>query len=202
MSRTEYLSQLKERLIQEEIPNADQMIEYYAEMIDDRMEDGMTEEEAVSSMESIESIVSQAKIDRPITSLMTARVKESHDNAKKKGKGGLWMVLAILGFPVWFPLLTAFSVVVLALYIVLWAVVVALFAVEFSFGIAAIACIVGGFGLLLGLIPFATALAAWGCAMVLIGLFILLWKPVCKLAEGLIALIRISFRKIKGVFIR
>ena len=202
MSREEYLSRLRQGLTECGIPNVDQMIDFYAELIDDRMEDGMTEEEAVASMESIDSIVNQAKADRPITELVTARMKESHESAKEKGHGTMWMVLAIIGFPVWFPLLVAFFVILLAVYVSLWAVVIVLYAVEFAFGICAAAFFVAGFGVLFGWIPFVTTLALWGSALIAAGLFLLLWKPIFKLAGCLIRLIRATFRKIKGVFAR
>ena len=200
MSKEAYLDLLNQKLLDNEIPGADQMVDFYAEMIEDRMEDGMTEEEAVATMEDVDSIVEHAKADRPITELVTARVKESHENAVKKGHGTLWMVLAIIGFPVWFPLMVAFFAVLLSVYIVLWAVVGTLYVVEFAFGISAAACFVFGFGVLFGWIPIATTLVGWGLALVLGGLFLLLWHPICALAGALIRLIKATFRKIKGVF--
>ena len=59
------------------------MIEFYAEMIDDRMEDGMSEEEAVAAMEDIDRVIAQAKLDRPLPALMLDKVKESHEKANE-----------------------------------------------------------------------------------------------------------------------
>ena len=106
----------------------------------------------------------------------------------------------IIGFPVWFPLMVAFFAVLLSVYIVLWAVVGTLYVVEFAFGISAAACFVFGFGVLFGWIPIATTLVGWGLALVLGGLFLLLWHPICALAGALIRLIKATFRKIKGMF--
>lgn len=202
MSREEYLGRLRQKLFENGIRNPDQMVEFYAEMIDDRMEDGMSEEAAVASMEPADSVAEHAKLDQPITALVTERMKESHEDAKKKGNGALWMTLVILGFPVWFPLITAFFVVLLAVYIVLWAVVISLFAVEAAFVISAAGCIVGGFGVIFGWIPLGTAVAAWGIALILIGLALLLYGPVVIMARWLVRLIRRTFRKVKGLFVR
>lgn len=202
MRKEAYLDLLRMKLMEADIPGMDQMVDFYAEMIDDRMEDGMMEEEAVASMENIDSIVSQARADRPITDLVTARMKESHEAAKKKGHGTRWMVLAIIGFPVWFPLLVAFFAVLLAVYVSLWAVVIALYAVEFALGIGAAALFVGGFGVLFGWIPFVTAMAGWGIALMAAGLFLLLWRPISRLAGLLIRVIKATFRKIKGIFVK
>ena len=202
MRKEAYLDLLRVKLMEADIPGIDQMVDFYAEMIDDRMEDGMTEEEAVASMENIDTIVSQAQADRPITDLVTARMKESHEAAKKEGHGTRWMVLAIIGFPVWFPLLVAFFAVLLAVYVSLWAVVIALYAVEFALGIGAAALFVGGFGVLFGWIPFVTFMAGWGIALMAAGLFLLLWKPISRLAGLLIRVIKATFRKIKGIFVK
>ena len=202
MRKEAYLDLLRMKLMEADIPGIDQMVDFYAEMIDDRMEDGMMEEEAVASMENIDSIVSQARADRPITDLVTARMKESHEAAKKEGHGTRWMVLAIIGFPVWFPLLVAFFAVLLAVYVSLWAVVIAMYAVEFALGIGAAALFVGGFGVLFGWIPFVTFMAGWGIALMAAGLFLLLWKPISSLAGLLIRVIKATFRKIKGIFVK
>lgn len=202
MSRDEYLNLLRQRLAEEEIPGAEQMVSFYAEMIDDRMEDGLPEEEAVASMETVEAVVEQAKLDRPITALVTSKMKESHEQAKKSGRGGLWLALVILGFPVWFPLLVAFFVVVLALCIVLWAVIISLFAVNISLGVAAAACFIGAFSVLIGWIPAGTAVAAVGCALILAGLCTLLWSPVVALAKAIMRLMGTMLRKVKGIFVK
>lgn len=202
MRKEAYLDLLRMKLMEADIPGIDQMVDFYAEMIDDRMEDGMMEEEAVASMENIDSIVSQARADRPITDLVTARMKESHEAAKKEGHGTRWMVLAIIGFPVWFPLLVAFFAVLLAVYVSLWAVVIALYAALFALGIGAAVLFAGGFGALFGWIPFVTVMAGWGIALMAAGLFLLLWKPVSRLAGLLIHVIKATLRKIKGGFVK
>ena len=140
MLRDEYISVLRTRLKENEIPNADGMIEFYEEMIADRMEDGMSEEEAVAAMEDIDHVVAQAKLDRPLPALMLDKVKESREKANERSKGGLWIALAIVGFPVWFPLMVAAGAIVFALYIVAWALIVSLWAIE----VALWACVLGG----------------------------------------------------------
>ena len=200
MSKEEYLARLQQALAENSISGADQMIEFYGEMIDDRMEEGMTEEEAVASMENVYTVAEQAKIDQPITTLVTTKVRKSHEKAKKEGRGTLWTVLVIIGSPVWVPLLAAFFIILLSLYVAMWAIVAALFVVEIALGASAVACFIGGFTVLFGWIPFATTIAAWGCALILGGLCILLWKPVRRLAVWLAHLIKDISWKIKRVF--
>ena len=59
MTRKEFLTELDRRLSPLPRHEAEEHINYYAEMLADRMEEGMTEEEAVRSMESIDTIASR-----------------------------------------------------------------------------------------------------------------------------------------------
>lgn len=52
MTRVEFLTELDQRLSTLSKEQADEYLVYYAEMLADRMEDGMSEEEAVASLES------------------------------------------------------------------------------------------------------------------------------------------------------
>lgn len=56
MTRVEFLTQLDHQLSALSKEQADEYLNYYAEMLADRMEDGMSEEEAVASMERVEVI--------------------------------------------------------------------------------------------------------------------------------------------------
>ncbi|NMC56598.1 MAG: hypothetical protein GYA50_05195, partial [Eubacteriaceae bacterium] len=94
-------------------------LSFYTESIDDRMEDGMSEEEAVSRLGDIDTIAKEIRADLPITTLIGKKVKQSRDKASNKT---LWIVLAICGIPFWLPIAAAFAVTVLAVYFSIWAV--------------------------------------------------------------------------------
>ena len=79
-----------------------QSIAYFKEMIDDRIEEGMTEEEAVSDMGNIDKIAK--------------RLLAEHQSLVEKVKGKIlpkrrlatWeIILLVLGFPIWGSLLLA-----------------------------------------------------------------------------------------------
>ena len=59
MTRIEFLTELDRRL--EVLPReeADRHLSYYAEILADRTEDGMTDEEAVASLESLDTITNR-----------------------------------------------------------------------------------------------------------------------------------------------
>ncbi|MBO4266152.1 MAG: DUF1700 domain-containing protein [Lachnospiraceae bacterium] len=202
MRREEYLSELRDKLSKNNIQGIDAMIEFYDEAIEDRIEDGMSEEDAVAAMEDTDSIVKAAKLDKPIASLMADKVKEKHKEASSSGRGTLFWVLAIAGFPIWFPLLIAFFAIIFSLYISMWSVVISIYAVELSFGVASIASLFGCATFFMGQIPFATALAFLGSACFFAGLTIILWKPIVALTKWMIKLIKAVFRAIKSMFVK
>ena len=138
MTKEDFLILLKENLSDLPEAEADKAIAFYNESIDDRIEDGLSEEEAVSSLGKMEEVIEGIRSNLPLAVLIGKRVKESHNKADNKT---LWMVLAVCGFPLWLPLAIAFAAVILAVYVSLWAVIISLYAVVFSFGLAA----VGGF---------------------------------------------------------
>lgn len=202
MSKEEYLNELKEKLTENNIPGIDAMLDFYDEAISDRIEDGMGEDDAVAAMEDTDSIVKAAKLDKPLTSLMADKVKETHKEASENGHGALFVILAIVGFPIWFPLLVSFLAIIFALYISMWAVVVSIYAVELSFAITAAVSLLGCFTFAMGQIPFPTAIGLLGCACLFGGLTLIMWKPIVAITRWMIKLIKAVFRGIKSIFVK
>ena len=95
MDRYEVLYELKSKLAQLPEIEIEKHLSYYEEMIDDRIEDGMTEEEAVASLEDVSVIAERILMDTPITTLVKTKVKP------KKGWTATAIVLAIIGSPIW-----------------------------------------------------------------------------------------------------
>ena len=56
MTKTEFLEQLKNSLTGLSEEDIKKSVDYYEEMIDDRMEDGIAEEEAVGGLGTVEEI--------------------------------------------------------------------------------------------------------------------------------------------------
>lgn len=128
MKKNEFLAELKERLAGLSEADLNQSLDYYTEMIEDRMEDGRSEEEAVKEVGTPAEIAEDILKEMPLAKLVKARVKPNR-------KMAAWeIVLLILGSPVWVSLLLALFAVVLSLYIALWSVVISLWAVEVALG--------------------------------------------------------------------
>ena len=127
MNKQEFLAELQNALCGLPQKDMEERLSFYGEMIDDRMEEGLTEEAAVAGVGSIEEIVSQTVADIPLTRLVKEKIKP------KRTLRGWEIVLIVLGFPLWFPLLIAAGAVLLSVYAVIWSVDVSLWAVDLSF---------------------------------------------------------------------
>ena len=122
MNKAEFLDALRKALSGLPKDEAEQRIEFYAEMIDDRIEDGLSEEEAVMDIGNIDDIADQITADIPLGKIVKERIKP------KKKLSGWNLTLIILGFPVWLPILAAVFAVVIAVYACIWAVDISLWA--------------------------------------------------------------------------
>lgn len=195
MNKLEFLHELEEGL--KGLPNEDRKksLEYYFEIIDDRMDEGLSEEEAVAACGDPRQIAEQIIMDTPMAKL----VKEKHKSRRRMRP---WeIVLLILGFPLWFCLLVAVFCILLAVSIVLWVVVGCIF-------VAGIACGAVGFALsVMAIVSFVTGnylpgLCFLGCAMICAGLAILFFLLGRLCGKGVAQLHKLTFRGIKRCFIR
>ena len=178
MTKSEFLIILKKNLIS--LPEQDRRktIQYYAEMIDDRIEEGFSEEDAVEQIGPVYELIAQIKSDYGETT--SVNTSEPNRKQHKKSVNIGVMILLILGFPLWFSLLMAVFSVLLALCVSLWSCIIALWSVFVSF----IACSVGG--IILGVIfnmlmRFVSGTAMIGAGIILSGLTIFTFYA-CKAA--------------------
>ena len=114
MTKREFLDDLKSRLSQLPPDEIGKRLAYYAELIDDMVEDGMDEAAAVAKLGDVSKIADDILREQPLPTLVKSRVRPSG------GWTALDIVLLVLGFPVWFPILMAFLAVVLSVYVVIW----------------------------------------------------------------------------------
>ena len=195
MDKKEFLSALEARLAG--LPEADRRssLDFYAEMLDDLTEGGMTEQEAVASLGSVDAIAEEILMDTPLPKLIKAKMKPKH-------RMRAWeIVLIAVGSPVWFPILIALFAVALSLYITLWAVVLSLYAADLAFAVSVPAGIVAAI-LLFVQGEAAGGLLFFGAGLVLAGLTVL-WLLLCNLtAKGTWQLGKLTLRGIKACFVR
>ena len=195
MRKKEFLEKLRTSLWA--MPEADKQrsVDYYAEMIDDRMEDGLSEEEAVAAIGDLDEIVKQILNESP-----RPRAPVKKETTQQKRGLETWMiVLLVLGSPLWIPLVASVAGTVISVYVSLWSVVIALYAVTFALFISALGCILGSF-FMIGSVP--RVIVAWGAALLCAGLAILFLLLSNLAAKGLVKLTKLAWETCKGIFKR
>lgn len=194
MTKHEFLETLGRRLSQLPKDEVDKQLAYYAELIDDMMEDGILEERAVEKLGDVSKIAETVLQDTPLPMLMKSRMRA----------GGGWtalrVTLLVLGAPVWLPVLLALFAVLLAVYLVIWSITVVLFAAVLAVALAGLLLIVGAFMNVGGLLP--VDLLIFGAGVALAGISILAFFGALAAAKGLVKLTALIARGIKSLFIR
>ena len=86
MNKYEFLAELRKRLGSLPNEDIDRSLDYYREMVEDRMEDGLTEEQAVDALGSIDDIVAQIFADSaPVEyKAETKKGSQKNDNVPPK----------------------------------------------------------------------------------------------------------------------
>ena len=171
MNKRKFLLKLKQALWGCAPSEISSRLAFYSEMIDDRMEEGLTEREAVENIGDPEQIAAE------IRSELNERPKK-----EKRPLGAGAKVLIALGSPIWLSLLIAAAAVVLSVFVCLFSVWLSLYAVLAALGGSAIACVIGAIACALEGI-FLQALFCAGASFVCAGLciwFALLCVPIAK----------------------
>lgn len=126
MNKQEFLAKLRKGLSGLSQSEIEERVAFYSEVIDDRMEEGISEEEAVREIGSVDDIVSQ--------------ILAENASPKTERKMRAWEVaLLVLGSPVWLSLLIAALAVVFSVYVAMWSVILSLWAIF----VAVVSCIFG-----------------------------------------------------------
>lgn len=188
MKKLEFLALLQEELSGLPRDEVQEQLAFYSEMIDDRMEEGLTEEEAVARMGDAGQIASQILRELPFPK-------------PKKRFSGWNILLLVLGFPLWFPLLIAAFSVVLSLSVSLWSVVISLWSVFASVAVCTPAGILTGILLIIrGYLSSGIAMIAAG--LVCAGVAIFLFFGCKAVTAGILWLTKKIYLGIKHCFIK
>lgn len=179
MRKQEFLAKLEAGLFG--LPQDDivDRLTFYSEIIDDRMEEGLSEEDAVSGIGSVDEIVSQIVAEVPFTKIVKEKIKP------KRTLKAWEIVLLALGSPIWISLLIAAFAVIFAAYVVVWSFIVSLWAIEISVAVCSLAGIFAAFAFLIrGNVTIGIAMLGVGAFFA--GLSILLFFG-CKQATQYIS---------------
>lgn len=181
MTKLAFLSALHERLRGLPREDVEERVGFYAEMIEDRVEEGLSEEDAVAAVGSVDEIAAQIAAEIP-----AKKAEEKPRRAKKRPNG--WVVaLLVLGSPVWLSLAIAAAAVVFSLYVSVWAVMVSLWSAVPALACGAFAGVALGVGYAFGGATFI-GLAALAAGFVCAGLAVLWFLGCLTATKGVLKL--------------
>ena len=183
MTKNEFTRELKSKI--NHLPKAERrrILTYYYEMISERMEDGMSESEAIDALGNLDELFSE----------YAPAPKEPKRGVRLRG----WhIVMLIVGSPLWILLVAAMLCIMLAFYIGIWALVVCFYAVFAALAASGFACLVASFwALISGGAPYF--FVVFGAGAFLSGLAIM-WLIVCNLFAK--AMAKVTGKTAKGIF--
>ena len=204
MNKSDFLAQLGNQLSGLSDADLEKSLAYYNEMIDDRIEDGASEEEAVAAVGTPSQAAAQIFAEMPLGKVLKVKSKRLPTWA---------IVLLAIGSPIWISLIAAAGGVVIGLcaaafavvvsvYAVLWSVMISLWAVGVVF---AFSPLFGIFCLVVGIANgnFGGGLTLLGAGLTLGGLsvFVLRFCIYCTKGAWVVSkkfflfLVKTCFRK-------
>ena len=194
MTKADFLQLLERALSQLSDEERRANLEYYSELLDDMMEEGMSETEATAKLGSPNQIARHILQEMPLSKLVSTRMKP------KSGWTPLAIVLAVVGSPVWVPLLLMCAAGVFALFVSIWALGAAAIAVVAGLAVAVVAAPV--IAIRAAAVTLPLGLLLLGCGLVLLGLCVLGGLMAVELCRLLWQLTVWLAHKIKSLFIR
>lgn len=183
MTKNEFTRELKGRI--SHLPKSERrrILTYYYEMISERMEDGMSEAEAIDALGDLDELLSEYS-PMPKEPRRGVRLRAWH------------IIMLIVGSPLWICLVAALLCIMLAFYIVIWALVVAFYAIFVALAVSGFALLMASFwGLFTGGAPYFFGLMGAGVFLCGIAIF---WLLACNAFAK--AMAKVTGKTSRGIF--
>lgn len=192
MNKAEFTEQLKAALKGLSEEDLKKSVDYYEEMIDDRMEDGIPEEEAINGLGSIDEIKNKILKEIPIVNIVKEKIKP------KRGLAGWEIALLVIGSPVWVPIALSLIITGLSIYMTFWIIILSLYVTDLSLFLSGILGIVAAFMQTNG---FATGLFLSGIGITLTGVSVLLFFGFNQITKWMFILSKKFVLWLKKLFV-
>lgn len=189
MNKQEFLVKLRNGLSGLPQEDIEERLTFYSEMLDDRIEEGVSEAEAVAAIGPVDAVAAQILGDTPKEKVKPNRARKAWE-----------IVLLVLGSPIWLSLFLAVCAIILAVYLVVWSVVVVLWSIEVCLAVCAPAGIVSALIFIFQGNGFAGA-AVLGAGIVCAGLAIFLFFGCRATTRGILLLTKKMALGIKALFV-
>lgn len=194
MNKQEFLSALSEKLSGLPAEEINRYRDMYSESIDDRMEEGHTEEEAVADLGSLDDIAQQILIETPLPKLMKEKLKP------KSAVKGWQIALIVIGSPLWIAAVAVCIALLLTLFVLLWVAVLVVYALFISFCACSLAMLAATvLAVIRANLPLT--LMCLGLSLFCIGASILLFFASVGTTKGVIKLCGKILLGIKKLFV-
>ena len=186
MTRKEFIKLLKRKLKKSPIKDKDERIRFYTEMLDDLIEDGLSEDEAIR------------KILASLDPSDIADEEEFTEHTGKNSKRTALTVLLILGSPVWASLLIAAAAVLFSLFVTVWSLIGAAWSVFAAFAISGPVSIL--VGIFTAFINPAVGIGLFCAGLVVSGLAIFSLVVSLAATKGCIRLTNLCAERLRSRF--
>lgn len=193
MNKNEFLSKLTEELHGLPQEDVNTTIDYYAEIIDDAVEEGEDEKSVIERLGSIHDIAEKIINDTPLSKLVKENIKGHKLNTAM-------VILIIIGAPIWFSILASLLMLILSVYASLWSAVIALWAVFAAMSVSGPVSLAAAV-FLMRVSPFK-AMFIFGAALMCIGMAVFMFYISLLLTKLLGRFTVFIIRKIKNMFIK
>ena len=190
MNKKQFLDELRSKLVGLPDEEVDNRISFYEEMINDRIDEGKSEEEAVNEIGTVDEVIREIAKDTPLVSLVKHKMKP------KRRLRGWEVMLVIFSFPFWLPAVIVVIALTFAAIVVMWSGAIAVYATEVSM----IATFI--WGIAEYVVTGMTDTYYLGAALLGFGGTILMAFACVGITKGMFRLTRLMMIGIKSAFIR
>ena len=190
MNKKQFLDELRSKLVGLPDEEIDNRISFYEEMINDRIDEGKSEEEAVNEIGTVDEVIREIAKDTPLVSLVKHKMKP------KRRLRGWEVMLVIFSFPFWLPVVITAIALTFAAIVVMWSGAIAVYATEVSM----IATFI--WGIAEYFVTGMTDTYYLGAALLGFGGTILMAFACVGITKGMFRLTRLMMIGIKSAFIR
>ena len=169
VTRSEFEASLRMRLQDLPVSETDRYVEFYMEMINDRIDEGMDEGSAVAAVGHLDDIEARIRSERmqPLVS------RPMNSNNRRRGLSGGAIAAIIIGCIIFSPLLLGLLGLAIGLVFGLFGLVFGLFVSVIAIYISFYALTAAGFGLMvISIFPFTTGRPANGVFLLGAGFFL------------------------------
>lgn len=176
MDKRTFLERLQAALAGLPDAERERQLAYYEEMIDDRVEEGMSESEAIAALGPVDQLAQRVLRQTP--------PQQRADRVRRSGiPTAVWVLLAVLLLPLWLPLLGLAGALVLGSFALLFGLIVAAAGLVAGLGVGGVGAMI--WALVSWDLSGMSVVFAIGAGLIAIGAALLLALPAAYLIKAL-----------------